>query len=181
MKKLQTLSFLSAMALAVLFLTPVASRAQFTNGSLYLGPELGLGIGYGSGVVLGGMIESPITNPGTVGSGRLAIAGRIDYYSYSDGLYSSYSWIPIGVYCDYHFALDDTRWDPFLGLGLGYVIVSQSYTGPNSDLFNYAYGGSTVFLAFQVGARYFVSPNIAIRAEFGLGYLPLGIGVDFRL
>ncbi len=162
--------------------TMVASNAnaQFTNGSIYLGPELGIGLGYGGGIVLGGMIEAPITNPGTVGSGRLAIAGRLDYYSWSVGQYYSYSFIPIGVYCDYHFALDDTRWDPFVGIGLGYVIVSASYSGPNQDVFNYGYA-SNVFLAAQVGVRYFVNPNLAIRAEFGLNYLPLGVGVDFKL
>jgi hypothetical protein len=168
-------------AVIVSFSTLLASNAnaQFTNGSLYLGPELGLGLGYGGGVVLGAMIESPITNPGTVGPGRLAIAGRLDYYSWSDG-YFSYSYIPIGIYCDYHFAVNDTRWDPFIGLGLGYVIVSASYSGPSGYPYNYGYG-STVFLAAQVGARYFVSPNVAIRAELGLGYLPLGLGVDFRI
>ena len=160
--------------------TPAISRAQFNNGSLFLGPELGVGLGYGGGVVLGGMIEGPITNAGTVGPGRLAIAGRLDYYSWSDGQDYSYSYIPLAVYCDYHFALSDTRWDLFAGLGLGYVIVSASYSGPGDVPVNYGYA-STVFLTGQVGARYFVSPNVAIRGEFGLGYLPLGLGVDFRI
>ncbi len=170
----------AATLLAFAVLMPSRASAQFTNGSIYLGPELGLGLGYGGGIVLGGMIESPITNPGTVGSGRLAIAARIDYYSYSVPDFS-YSWIPIGVYCDYHFVINDPKWDLFAGLGLGYVIVSESYSGPDAGLFNYAYGGSTVFIAVQVGARYFFSPNMALRAEWGLGYLPLGIGIDFKI
>jgi hypothetical protein len=178
MKKHLLLLTLAAL-LGLTALIPSRASAQFVNGSLYLGPELGLGLGYGGGVVLGGMVESAITNPGTVGSGRLAIAGRIDFYSWSDGYYS-YSYIPIGIYCDYHFALDDTRWDPFVGLGLGYVIVSASYSGPSDNNYNYGYG-STVFLAAQAGVRYFVSPSVAIRAELGLGYLPLGVGVDFKI
>ncbi len=171
--------FLTAAALmgaAVLF--PSRASAQFTNGSDYIGPELGLGLGYGGGVVIGGMFEAPITHPGTVGSGRLAIAGRLDYYSWSDGYYS-YSFIPIGVYCDYHFAMADPKWDLFLGLGLGYVIVNASYSG---DLNGYSYGyNSNVFVTGQAGFRYFFSPNMAIRAEIGLGYLPLGVGLDFRI
>jgi hypothetical protein len=177
MKKLRTLSFLSALTLSALLMAPVASRAQFTNGSVFLGPELGLGLGYGGGIVIGGMIESPITNPGTVGSGRLAIAGRLDYWSWSDGFYS-YSYIPLAAYCDYHFALNDPRWDLFAGIGLGYVIVNASYSGDLSA--NYGYN-SGVFLAAQAGMRYFFSPNIDFRAELGIGYMPLGVGVDFRL
>ena len=153
-------SCLVAAIISVTALFATNARAQFTNGALYLGPELGIGLGYGGGIVLGGMIESAITNPGTVGSGRLAIAGRIDFYSWSDGPFS-YSFIPIAAYCDYHFALNDTRWDPFIGLGLGYVIVHSSGF---EDGFGYGYG-SNLFLAAQVGVRYFVNPNLAIRAE----------------
>ncbi|MDP4198872.1 MAG: hypothetical protein Q8922_15335 [Bacteroidota bacterium] len=60
------------------------SRTQFTNGSTYIGPELGLGIGFGNGIMFGGMFETPITNPGTVGPGRLAIAARVDYWSWAN-------------------------------------------------------------------------------------------------
>jgi len=177
MKKLHTVSFLSALSLAALLLTPVTSRAQFTNGSVYLGPELGLGFGYGGGVVFGGEIEAPITNPGTVGSGRLAIAGRFDYWGWSDGLYS-YSFIPITAYCKYHFVINDPNWDIFAGLGVGFAVVSFSYSGEGSG--SSGYGG--VFITLDGGVRYFVSPNVAIRGELSLlGYLPLAFGVDFKL
>ncbi len=125
-------------------------------------------------------MKAPSRTRGPFGPGRLAIAGRLDYYSWSDGAYYSYSYIPIGVFCDYHFALSDPRWDLFGGLGLGYVVVDASYSGPGDVPVDYGYG-STVFLAAQFGARYFVSPNVAIRAEYGFGYMPLGLGVDFRL
>lgn len=177
--KTRLTSFLAAAIFSVTALLATNAHAQFTNGSLYLGPELGLGLGYGGGIVLGGMVESPITNPGTVGPGRLSIAGRIDYWSWSDGYYSL-SYIPIGVYCNYHFVINDPRWDLFAGLGLGYAVISQSYNGPSGVPYSYP-SASTVFITGDIGARYFVSPNIAIRAEYGLSYLPLGIGVDFRI
>ena len=173
---------LSFFAATLLFTSAVLvsnARAQFTNGSLYLGPEIGLGLGYGGGIVIGGMIESPITNPGTVGPGRLAIAVRIDYWSWSDGYYSL-TYIPLGAYCDYHFILNDPKWDLFVGLGLGYAIINQSFNGPQGFPLNYP-SSSGVFITAQVGARYFFSPNIDVRAEYGLSYLPLGVGVDFRL
>jgi Outer membrane protein beta-barrel domain len=185
MKK-HLLLFTAASLLGVAALIPSRASAQFTNGSSYIGPELGLGFGYGGGVLFGGMFETPITNPGTVGPGRLGIAVRVDYWSWSDsypGAYSyTYSYIPIGVLCDYHFVLNDTRWDPFIGLGLGYVIVSSSYSGPAfSEGFNPSSSyGSGVFFTGQLGARYFFSPSIAIRAEYGFSYLPFAVGLDFR-
>lgn len=179
--------FLTAAALlSAMALFPSRANAQFVNGSDYIGPELGLGFGYGGGVLFGGMFEAPITNPGTVGPGRLAIAARIDYWSWSDsypGAYSyTYSYIPIGVLCDYHFALSDPKWDLFGGLGLGYVIVSSSYTGPAfTEGFNPSSSyGSGIFITGQLGARYFFSPSIAIRAEYGFSYLPFAVGLDFR-
>jgi hypothetical protein len=187
MKK-HLLLYTAASLLGVAALIPSRAVAQFTNGSNYIGPEIGLGLGYGSGIMIGGMFETPITDPGTVGPGRLAIAARIDYWSWSDsylGAYAytySYSYIPIGVICDYHFVLHDTRWDPFIGLGLGYVIISSSYSGPAfGPGFNpSASYGSGLFFTGQIGARYFFSPSMAIRAEFGFDYLPLAVGLDFR-
>jgi hypothetical protein len=158
-------------------LVPSRANAQFVNGSDYIGPELGLGFGYGSGPLFGGMFEAPITNPGTVGPGLLGIAVRVDYWGWSDGPFT-YSFIPIGAICDYHFGpmLSDHRWDPFVGLGLGYVIIHASGF---EDGFNYGYG-SGIFITGQLGARYYFTPNIAIRAEYGFDYLPFAVGVDFR-
>jgi hypothetical protein len=190
MKK-HLLLYAAASLLGATALLPSRASAQFTNGSNYIGPELGLGIGFGNGVMIGGMFETPITNPGTVGPGRLAIAARIDYWSWSDNAYSdysyTYSYIPIGVLCDYHFVLLDpkgiqSKWDPFIGIGLGYVIVSSSYSGPAiGDGFNPSSSyGSGLFFTGQVGVRYFFSPSMAIRAVYGLDYLPFCVGFDFK-
>jgi opacity protein-like surface antigen len=87
--------------------------------------------------------------------------------------------MPIGVICDYHFALSDPKWDLFLGLGLGYVIVSESNNFPQGQAYSYAYG-SGLFFTGQAGARYFFSPSMALRAEYGFSYLPFAVGLDFR-
>ena len=48
--------FLTAAALlGVAALIPSRASAQFVNGSSYIGPELGLGFGYGGGIMFGGM------------------------------------------------------------------------------------------------------------------------------
>ena len=161
--KTRLTSFLAAAIFSVTALLATNAHAQFTNGSLYLGPELGLGLGYGGGIVVGGMIESAITNPGTVGPGRLSIAGRIDYWGWSDGFYT-WSFIPFAAYCNYHFVINDPRWDLFAGLGLGYAVVTSSYNGPGSSAISY--GGA--FITGDIGARYFVSPNVAIRLNMAL-------------
>lgn len=185
MKKHLLLLTLAAL-LGFTTLIPSRACAQFTNGSDYIGPELGLGLGYGGGILFGGMFEAPITNPGTVGPGRLAIAARVDYWSWSDGYGNytyTYSYIPIGVICDYHFVISDPNWDLFAGLGSGYVVVSSSYSGPAfGDGFNPSSSyGSGIFITGQLGARYFFSPSMAVRAEYGFGYLPFAVGLDFRI
>ena len=78
--------------------------------------------------------------------------------------------------------LKDTRWDPFVGLGLGFVIIISRYSGPAfGDGFNPSSSyGSGIFITGQLGARYFFSPNMAIRAEYGFGYMPFAVGFDFR-
>ncbi len=176
-------SLLVAGIFSVTALCATNAQAQFVNGSDYIGPEIGLATGYGSGLMFGGMFEVPITNPGTAGPGILAIAARVDYFgwSYPDW---TISFIPIGVFCDYHFGplMSDTRWDPFVGLGLGFVIANASYKGAPIDGYNpsSAYG-STVFFTGQLGARYFFSPSMAVRAEYGFSYTGLSVGLDFKI
>ena len=64
MKK-QLLFLATATLLSFALLMPSSARAQFVNGSDY-GPEIGLGLGYGGGIMVGGMFEAPITNARTL-------------------------------------------------------------------------------------------------------------------
>ncbi|MDP4198873.1 MAG: hypothetical protein Q8922_15340 [Bacteroidota bacterium] len=75
-----------------------------------------------------------------------------------------------------------TKWDPFVGIGIGYVIVGSRYSGPASgNGFNPSSSyGSGAFFTGQVGARCFFSPSMAIRAVYGLSYLPFCVGLDFK-
>ena len=178
MKK-SLLALLTLGILSVSLLRPSTANAQFTNNAFYIGPELALaGIG-SSGVAFGAFGEVPITHPGSVGSGRLAIALRLDFWTFND-VYYNYTFIPVGVYLDYHFALDDRKFDPFIGLGLGYLILNESYTGPSDGKFSVGYN-SGIYVTGQVGARYWFSPNVAGRAELGFGHSFIGAGVDFKL
>jgi hypothetical protein len=181
MKK-QILSFATLLLLAILAVAPKAAEAQwvgyFSNGAFCLGPEIALPLGFaGGGVLIGANGEVAVTRGGTLGSGRLAIAFGLDYWGASSGGVNV-AIIPIHGLVNYHFAIADTKeWDPYVGIGLGYAIVSVSGTAGNGT------AASGVFVDIDAGARYWFSPTVAARAQFSLGYLAeyLALGVDFEL
>jgi hypothetical protein len=167
----------SVLLISALFISPTSSHAQFTNGKMLLGPHIGLAA-YGGSPAFGANFEVGVTEPGKVGPGIIGVSGRLDYWSYGFDAYDKFTWITIGVFGNYHFSLDDKRWDLFAGLGLGYQNVSWSYNGVGSGIATY---GSGIFFAGDAGARYFFSPAIAARAMVGFGLEWLVIGVDFAL
>ena len=175
---MRTKQILLSAFLVVLFLSPRLSSAQFSNGKMVIGPHIGLAIG--SSLALGANFEVGITEPGKLGPGFLGISGRIDYWSYSLDTYDSYKWITVGAFCNYHLPVDDKKWDLFAGLGLAYQNVSWSYSGPSIFGLNSSYG-SGIIPAGNAGARYFLSPALALRAQLGFGLEFLVVGVDFAL
>jgi hypothetical protein len=157
--------------------------AQFEINRHYAGPMIGLSF-LGSAFQIGGGYEYAmnIENFGNVG-----IGGIIRYWSYSEnapvfGGSWSYSNFLIGAQGNYHFVIDERKFDPWAGLVLGFNAGSVDYDGPFFN--NYAepsHGG--VWLGFQGGLRYWIQPNLALtsRVAFGTsGYGALDIGVDFK-
>ena len=149
-------------------------NAQFEKGKNYLGPHLGIS-GIGSTFTIGGDYERGVTE--NVGVGAL-----VDYWSYDFSYLAvssgySYKYITIGGTGSYHFMLDDKKWDPFVGLALGYYIVSIKTPagGVSTGL-----DASRLFLGGQGGVRYFFSPNLAGQARVGFGAYILAVGVDFK-
>jgi len=107
---------LSVLFLAALFISPRSSSAQFTNGHLYIGPQIGLS-NYGGNVAIGGNIEGAITSPGSAGPGRIALDGFIDFTPYAGG-----SIIYFGGLANYHYSVGDgNKVDLFGGLGLDFI------------------------------------------------------------
>ncbi len=151
----------------------------FTKGEMLLGPHIGLAA-FGSAPSFGANFEEGIMNPGEVGPGSIGISGRVDYFSFSDVDWR-YTWIAVGVFANYHFQMSDKAWDPFVGLGLGYENVSESWAGEGLS-YNYNGGwNSGLYLAGDAGIRYFFSPSMAARAQLGFGITYLVVGLDFRL
>lgn len=167
--------------LFILVLFAGSSFAQFEPDRHYLGPSIGLSF-LGSAPQFGANYEYGMTlkDFGTIG-----IGGIFRYWSYSEDFLSwgwNYTDVLIGAQGNYHFKVDNSKFDPWAGLVLAYDAGSVSWDGPGG--YNYAspsYGG--MFLGLHGGARYWISPNLAISASIGYGSLSYGaldLGVDFK-
>ncbi len=172
-------------AAAVLMAAPVAAQQQatgFSDGKLYVGPRLWAGV-YGT-LALGVSGEKAIGGPRKdLGNGRIGVGGAVDMYSYSDA-YFGYKWsyrvIPVSGFVNYHMTLKNTKFDPYAGLALGYNVITSSFDGPNGESDASARAGA-MFVGVQLGARYFVKPNLAVQAQTGLGLGALSLGVNWKI
>ncbi len=112
----------------VFLLLPTSAKAQFQEGGNYLGPSIGLSF-LGSSPEFGLNYERGVNlkDIGTVGFG-----GIFRYWHYSESFYGGewgYTNILIGAQGNYHFVLNDSKFDPWLGLILAYVSGSVSWSG----------------------------------------------------
>ncbi len=169
-----------AVVAGALLLLPNTAKAQFVNGGNYLGPSIGFsflgstpefGLNYEYGVEL--------QNVGTVG-----IGGIFRYWGYSETFFDgkwSYTNILIGAQGNYHFKIPESKFDPYIGIVLAYDVGSTSWSGP----YNYGLSASAggFWAAIQAGARYWITPTIALTArvsEGSISYGGLDVGVDFK-
>jgi hypothetical protein len=169
--------------LFIIILTASFSNAlaQFEANKHYAGPMIGLSF-LGSTIQIGGGYEYGLD---VENFGRVGIGGIIRYWAYSEnfGLGEwQYSDFLIGAQGNYHFVVDDRRFDPWAGLVLAYDAGSVKFSGPAG--INYitpSYGG--LWLGLHGGLRYWIQPNIALSGRIGfgtLGYGALDFGVDFK-
>ena len=167
-----------------------ASAPAFGVGYTDVGPTVGLGGLNGASASFGGRFEHAIKPLPDMGNGMLGVQVSAEYYSWSAGgsgpgftYSSSIKYIPIGVTANYHFKLDEQpKFDPFVGLGLGYNVVSCSYTSNFGSSFtgNCGYSSGVYFIG-RAGARYFFSPQMAGYADVGAGGATLNVGLMFKL
>lgn len=178
-------AFLTAIACVAVTATSAAAQAKsggFTTGYTDIGPTVGLGGLNGASASFGGRFEHAIKPLPDLGNGMLGIQVAAEYYSWSAN-YVGYSWsykyIPLGVTANYHFKLDEPKIDPFVGLGLGYNVVSCNFTG--SGLNNTCGYSSGLYFIGRAGARYFFSPSMALYGDVGAGGATLNVGLMFKL
>ncbi|MCC6244939.1 MAG: hypothetical protein IT353_18995 [Gemmatimonadaceae bacterium] len=175
---------IGTMAVAALMAVPAQEMsAQMAKGYTDIGGVVGLG-GIGSaGLSFGGRFERVFKELPDLGNGLLGIGVSADYYSYGDdyGAFSaSFKYIPISATANYHFKLENKKFDAFVGAGLGYYITSCDYPGL-SGVFDPCSGLSTIYFVGRVGGRYFYKPNMAIYADAGAGAATLNVGLTFKL
>ncbi len=155
---------------------PAATAARiFGVGYTDIGPTIGLG-GIGSaGISFGGRFERAIKELPNLGNGVLAIQLSADYYHYSSNVLTvsyGFTYIPIGATANYHIHVNNPKFDPFVGAGLGYSIVSTTFTGS---------AGSGLYFIGRGGLRYFVSPGFALYGDVGAGAATLNLGLMFKM
>ncbi len=167
----RTTRVLTAVMFATLFSSAGVS-AQWEQGKRFAGPHIGLS-GVGSSISFGAAYEQQAFRP------NVGISAMVDYWSFGEGNNFNYKYIAIAALGSYHFILTDTKLDPFLGLGLGYYIVSLDDNG-FCDSVGADCSASRIFLAGQAGIRYFFKPSMAGVARAGTGAGLLSVGVEFK-
>jgi len=151
-------------------------QAQFVNGYTDVGLTVGLGNVGDASLAPGFRFEKAIRDLPNQGNGVLGIMASAQYYSWSSGGYK-WSYIPIGVTGNYHFRLEDNeKFDPFLGLGLGYQIVNCDFPGVA-----FSCSDSALYFIGRLGARYFLNEKFAAYADAGAGGATVNVGVTLRL
>jgi hypothetical protein len=166
--------------MALFFFFQNSANAQFETGKNYIGPTIGLSF-LGSTPDFGVNYEYGLNFQDF---GKVGIGGLFKYWGYSESYFDgkwNYTNILIGAHGNYHFVTSSGKFDPYIGLVLAYDAGSVSWSGPYGNYSTPAYGG--MWLAAQGGARYWISPSIAISGRIGfgtLGYSGLDLGVDFK-
>jgi hypothetical protein len=160
------------------------SLQRFGVGYNDLGPTVGVGGIGGASASFGARFEHAIKPLPDLGNGTLGFQVAFDYYSWSAGSAGfNYStrYIPIGATANYHFKIEGNgQLDPFVGLGLGYNVVTCSYSGTFTGSGSCGYS-SGIYAIGRAGARYFFSPTMAAYGDLGAGGATINLGVMFKM
>jgi outer membrane protein W len=166
--------FLLAMGVAV----PAFASGQLTTGQKFLGAHVGLSaVGSAPSVGVSGEVAY---------NDRIAIGAFADTWSYGEEYRSSIGttrwdvrYIAVAGTGAYHFPVESNpKLDPFLGIGLGYYIVSSETT---SQGVSFSGDSSRVFLGGFGGLRYHFKETVSGVARLGFGSSYLTLGVDWGL
>ena len=167
-------------AVVALSTTALTASAQnpFIPGYTDVGPTIGLGNIGDAGLSIGGRFERGLRPLPDLGNGVLGLMVSAEYYSW-DNPFFSYTYIPIGVTANYHFNLEGSpKLDPFVGLGLGYQVITCDVKGSS---FDFGCDDSAIYFIGRAGARYFFRPNLALYGDVGAGAATLSVGLMFKL
>lgn len=183
MKKMIAVLFILVFSTSLIF----AEGALPSKGNLFVGGKLAL-IGTGTydndlGFVVSGELvtQEDFLNLGDI-PGVLGLGAMFGYASDEHSIYWNFTRMMIMGSAYYHAAvLKSDKIDTYVVFNLGVDIFTWSWDGVEGILEDDR--DSDVDLAFNsaLGARYFVSDNLAIVGEFGWGIGLIRIGADFML
>jgi hypothetical protein len=166
--------FLALMALLVLSGAALAGTNEFSKGSFFLTPQVGIN---SWAVPFGVNVEYAITP-------NIGVGGTVMAWFWGDTWYS-YSMIYPSLEGAYHFTkLDMDKVDLYAGAGLGFGIYSYSAKEAG---FSGTLGSSGLVLGIILGGRYYFTDKIAaslrINGSFLSGWGGFGgtLGVTIRL
>lgn len=158
--------------ISIIFLIGNVSNAQapIEQGEKHINAGVGLST-YGLPLYAG--VEIGLDN-------NISVGGELSYRKYTRFSSWNPSIITIAGLANYHLneLLEiPSEWNLYAGVTAGYSI--WSYSGTSSVLRT---GRSRIFLAGQVGGRYYLSDNFAINVELGGGTYSGGkLGVTFKI
>lgn len=174
--KLRSL-ILGALVLAVLTSPVLASQKEFRQGDKFITPQLGINE---FTVPFGASFEYAYTK-------NIGLGGTAMLWSWSSDEYSQ-RLIALSADLAYHFTkLKAEKLDVYAGGYLGFGIYSWSWEDDESDDDEGGAGSSGLRLGPFVGARYYLSPKMAVNLRLdgslagdwsGLGAV---IGLTFKL
>jgi hypothetical protein len=149
-----------------------AARAQgaFSEDHVDFGLVVGAGNLGGADVSLGLRYDRGLLALPELGNGVISIQGGLNVYRYR-GPNFDIVYLPIATTANYHFAVDNERLDPFVGVGFGYLVAMTSYLGAFR---------SGLYLVGRAGVRYAVTSRIALYADVGAGSAAVNAGLMWK-
>jgi hypothetical protein len=172
-----------SIALVVLVVRPAAAQETgFVVGQYSVGAAAGAGGINGAKFAYGVRIEkavAPLEDLGDAIFGVLLVADRYSYRLSSAGHSYRIAHFTISAVANYHLYVENKRWDPFVGLGLGHLDISEKALDFGQPIPIASSAG--VFFVMRAGFRYYFTPGIAGYVDSGSGSASLNGGVTFTL
>ncbi len=190
----------------ILFILSICVSIQQVNAQAFEKENNFLQVGYGLGLGYGRLLSGYQTNSGYKFSGfgpayvsferaitdRFGLGLAVSYSSYggkwldASNYDYSYRWSTLSIMARgaYHFSVRNDKFDPYLGVGLGFLKYGYKWTSsdPSFNEANYNVSLGTP-LGYQIfaGARYMFSDNVGGYVEVGYGLSVANLGLTFKL
>ncbi|GAB3521054.1 hypothetical protein [Emticicia fontis] len=167
---------LTAVAILCCIFAENTQAQAFQKGTKNL--NVGLGLGYGVG--LNASVDVGIHELVSIGAIGAFSSRNYSYYL-ADNYRVTYiglagrGAVHLGKFVNEALSLDDNKFDPYVGIALGFRMVKYS------DAYSQYYGGASAGVLYggYAGARYYFKERLGAYAELGFPYTSVGITFKF--